>query len=634
MNKFKTILIFAALSIFTVTSFSQIKSGKDSTAVKDSVKVDSLSDATQNKLLHQQQMQHLDSLIKMQLQKELEDAEGDAQRTKELENKLNQIALDDSLRKAEQLRNIAKLKKNAVGFPVLLKNDTLFIIYTKTGSFKAADRASAISQRINKLYEDPFFNPDSLRIHETEYGYDILYNNETVILSVINLDALWFNKDPKDLSEEYLTTIKNDIAKARDEYSWINWLKRLGLVLLIIILLSIVIISINKLFRRIDRYLIKNKEKYLKGITVRDVKVLTPHHLLKFTLKATNILRLIVIILAIYFSLPVLFSIFPKTREIADTLIGWVLTPATGALLGILNYLPNLFTIIVIVFLFRYAIKGVKYFVEEIQKGNINIGGFHPDWAIPTFNIVKFLLYAFMIVLIFPYLPGSDSPAFQGVSVFIGVLFSLGSSSAISNMVAGLVITYMRPFKIGDRVKIGDVTGDVIEKSMLVTRIRTIKNEDITVPNSNVLSSSTINYTTNTKPEDPGLIVYSTVTIGYDVPWKDMHKALTDAALRTEMIQKTPPPFVLQTSLDDFYVSYQINAYTKDAGNQAVIYSQLHQNIQDCCNEAGIEILSPHYRAARDGNMVTIPAGYLDKDYTPPAFRVEQVKDNDKNKPA
>ncbi|MBE2206435.1 MAG: mechanosensitive ion channel family protein [Saprospiraceae bacterium] len=308
-----------------------------------------------------------------------------------------------------------------------------------------------------------------------------------------------------------------------------------------------------------------------------------------------------------------------------------VLTPAGGAMSAILEYLPNLFTVIVIYFIFRYAIKGVKYFFDEIRNGNINLSGFHSDWALPTFNIVKFLLYAFMVVLIFPYLPGSGSPAFQGVTVFIGVLFSLGSSNAISNMVAGLVITYMRPFKIGDRVKIGEVTGDVIEKSMLVTRIRTIKNEDVTVPNANVLSSSTINYTANTKPEDPGLIVHSTVTIGYDVPWKLMHKTLIDAALRTDLIIKDPSPFVLQTSLDDFYVSYQINAFTKDAGKQAVIYSQLHQNIQDCCNEAGIEILSPHYRAERDGNTVTIPSDYLDKNYEAPAFRVTQIK-NDENK--
>jgi small-conductance mechanosensitive channel len=210
---------------------------------------------------------------------------------------------------------------------------------------------------------------------------------------------------------------------------------------------------------------------------------------------------------------------------------------------------------------------------------------------------------------------------FRGVSVFIGILFSLGSSTAIANMVAGLVITYMRPFKIGDRIKIGDVTGDVVEKTLLVTRIRTIKNEIITIPNASVLSGNTTNYTS--EANEKGLIIHTTVTIGYDVPWKDMYQSLIEAALRTDMLLKEPNPFVLQTSLEDFYVTYQINAYTKEASKQALIYSNLHQNIQDVCNEKGIEILSPHYRAARDGNMTTIPPDYLSKDYKAPNFNVK-----------
>ena len=178
----------------------------------------------------------------------------------------------------------------------------------------------------------------------------------------------------------------------------------------------------------------------------------------------------------------------------------------------------------------------------------------------------------------------------------------------------------MRLFRIGDRVKIGDETGDVIEKSLLVTRIRTTKNEIVSVPNSTVMSSPTVNYSSETL--NKGLILHTTITIGYDVPWKDIHQALLTAADRTDLLLKEPKPFVLQTSLDDFYVAYQINAYTREANRQAGIYSHLHQNTQDCCNEAGIEILSPHYRAARDGSMSTIPANYLGQDYKVPSFNV------------
>jgi small-conductance mechanosensitive channel len=321
-----------------------------------------------------------------------------------------------------------------------------------------------------------------------------------------------------------------------------------------------------------------------------------------------------------------MFSIFPETENLTSQLIQWVLTPVLKTLNAVIAFLPDLFTIIIIYLFFKYTIKGLKYFVTEISRGNIRVNGFHQDWATPTFNILKFVLYAFMLVIIWPYLPGSDSAAFQGVSVFLGILISLGSSSAITNMVAGLVITYMRPFKIGDRVKIGDHVGDVVEKTMLVTRIKTIKNEDITVPNSAVLSGSTINYSSNTRNLTDGLIVHTTITIGYDVPWKKLHEVLINAALKVDLIKNDPKPFVLQTSLDDFYVSYQINAYTKFATKQAVIYSELHQNIQDACNEAGIEILSPHYRAARDGNTTTIPSEYLPEDYVAPAFRINKER--------
>ena len=269
------------------------------------------------------------------------------------------------------------------------------------------------------------------------------------------------------------------------------------------------------------------------------------------------------------------------------------------------EYLPNLFTIIVIVLVFKYSIRFVSYIFSEIDAGKLKINGFHEDWAIPTFSIVKFLLYAFMFIMIFPYLPGSDSGIFQGVSVFLGLLVSLGSSSAISNMVAGLVITYMRPFREGDRIKIGDVTGVVIEKTLLVTRLRTIKNEEITIPNSAVLSGNTTNFSVVAKSD--GLIIHTTVTIGYDVPWREVHAALLESAGRTANLISGRQPFVLQTSLDDFYVAYQLNVYTAVADAVAPIYSELHQHIQDVFAERGIEIMSPHYRAERDGNEITIP---------------------------
>lgn len=602
MNKFYKNLLLILLCSSCTLVFAQQKK-----PVADSLHTDSLHEVTERQLLQQQQEQQIDSLIKLRLQKELELSTGNDKRTKELEDKLQKIAVKDSIRNDAQLKRIETLKKVAKGSAVVPFGDTLFFIYNKIGSFDASDRAEAVTKRIRGLYADPFFKKELLKISETETGFDILYADEKLIFSITTLDALWVNKEKKELANDYLRKIVSAISKEKELNSLSSWLKRLALVAVIILGLTLLVYFINRLFKKSRVFLNKRKSEYFRGVVIRKLEILSPEKHFTFALQANNIIRVIVIILAVYLSLPLLFSVFPETKKWTDTLLGWILTPAKSALNGVLDFLPDLFTILVIYFIFRYVIKTIRYFSDEIGRENIHLNGFHPEWAEPTFSILRVFLYAFMFVLIFPYLPGSGSDAFKGVSVFIGVLFSFGSSSAISNMVAGMVITYMRPFKVGQRVKIGDVVGDVIEKTMLVTRIRTIKNEEITVPNATVLNNNTINYSANAQQEDTGLILHTTVTIGYDVPWKKMHEALILAAKRTSFLLHSPEPFVLQTGLDDFYVSYQINAYTREPAKQATIYSELHQHIQDCCNEAGIEIMSPHYRAMRDGNASTIP---------------------------
>jgi small-conductance mechanosensitive channel len=252
----------------------------------------------------------------------------------------------------------------------------------------------------------------------------------------------------------------------------------------------------------------------------------------------------------------------------------------------------------------KYILRFTKFIFNEISMGSIQINGFYKDWAEPSYKLTRILILAFALIIIFPYLPGSGSPAFQGISVFLGILFSLGSSSAVANMVSGIVLTYMMPFKVGDRVKISSTVGDVIEKNLLVIRVRTIKNEDITIPSSMVLGSHIINYSSSA--DSYGLILNQTISIGYDTPWRSVHDLLIKSALKTNGILNEPIPFVFQTQLNDFYVSYEINAYTRQPNQMANIYSELNQNIRDSFNSAGVEIMSPHYTSIRNGNKSTI----------------------------
>ncbi|THJ19474.1 MAG: mechanosensitive ion channel family protein, partial [Nitrospira sp. CG24E] len=359
---------------------------------------------------------------------------------------------------------------------------------------------------------------------------------------------------------------------------------------------------------------------YIPPIKIQKVEVLSTDQLATGVIALAKGLRVIATLFLLYVWLTAALGIFPWTRGISARLVEAVLTTFTAIGQAFATYVPNVISIIIIVYVTRYILKLISMVFTGIERGTIKFSGFHADWAQPTYMIVRFLVMVFAVIAIFPYIPGSQSDAFRGVSVFLGILLSFGSAGAISNIIAGAVLTYMHPFRNGDRVKIADTIGDVMERTLLVTRVRTIKNVDITIPNSMVLGSHLINFSSVAKEQ--GLILHTAITIGYDAPWKTVHALLIAAAKATTHILKTPEPFVLQTGLNDFYVTYEINAYTDQANKMATIYAELHQNIQDKFNEAGVEIMSPHYTQVRDGNQTTIPEQYLPKNYQAPSFRI------------
>jgi small-conductance mechanosensitive channel len=441
------------------------------------------------------------------------------------------------------------------------------------------------------------------------------------VLAVNNKDATYTELNRPQLAASYLNILKTKLGNYFTSNNTQTVVTNILEAIAVIVLLIVLIWALFKGSRWVKLKLLKAWETRIDKLAAQGAPVIYAHRLLPLVTGLLRIVRVIMIVILVYLALPVLFFIFPSSKPIAVQLLGYVVTPFKSILLAIVHYIPNLLTITVIYIVTRYIVKLVKFIANEIAQGNFTINGFYAEWALPTYNIIRVLLFAFMFVVIFPYLPGSDSKIFQGVTVFLGILFSLGSSSAISNMVAGIVLTYMRPYKIGDRIKVGEVMGDVIEKNLLVTRLRTIKNEDITIPNATILSGHTVNYSTVAKTM--GLVLNTTITIGYDVPWQTVHNLLISAAEATEGIMTDKKPFVLQTGLNDFNVSYQLNAYTALSNQMAAIYSRLHQNIQDKFNEAGVEIMSPHYTSLRDGNHIQIPDEYVAEGYSKPGFKVE-----------
>jgi len=527
----------------------------------------------------------------------------------------------EPLSKTDQL---SRLSEEEVRFD----GNVLFEIKTPIASFSPAQRAKAITERIEALSKDPLFRLDELRVTEVEEFAVIGYADRT-IMTISTMDARVAGKTtPLSLAQEYAEKIRNAIKEKQARYSARGIFLGILFVFISTVVLVAILILLKRIFPKIYRIVRSWKGTRVRSIVIQKFEALSADRIVGIIITCLKSFRIFLTVVIFYFYIPLVFSFLPWTQGYAGILFAYLAYPFKAVGNAILAYLPNLFYLAVIAVVTYYAAKLIQLIFNEIDRGNLVLRGFYQDWAMPTYKIVRFLVIAFAVVMAFPYLPGSESPAFKGVSIFLGVLFSLGSTSAVANVVAGVILNYTRAFSVGDRVRIGDVEGDITSKTLLVTHIRTVKNVEITLPNSTVLGGAILNFSTAAK--DSALILHTSITIGYDAPWRIVHELLIAAASATQHILKNPPPFVLQTALNDFYVSYQINAYTDHPHEMANIYSELHQNIQDKFNEGGVEIMSPHYTQLRDGNTTTIPENYRPADYSAPGLRISQL-DKDKS---
>ncbi len=372
-----------------------------------------------------------------------------------------------------------------------------------------------------------------------------------------------------------------------------------------LILIKVCYRLLNKLQLKLLVGLRKGRKKTLTGIKVGDYQLLDKRMQLHLFSLLIRVIKIGLFTIIIVFTLPMLFYLNPPTKVITSKIIGLLLLPLTKVVSGVIEYLPNLFAIIVITLTIRYTIRFMRYLAREIEESKLKVPGFYPEWASPTYNLFKIFLCLLGLIVVSPYLPGAGSAAFKGITIFAGFLISLGSSSYVGNMIAGFILTYMRSFQKGDRIMVDNTVGDVLERSLLVTRLKTPKNERVTIPNSKILSGSIINYTYSASQYM--VIVHTSITIGYDVDWRKVHRLLIASAIGIEEVLDTPEPFVLQKSLDDFYVTYEINAYTKKEKKMQKILSTLHENILDNFHSEGVEIMSPHYRVVRREEAPAIP---------------------------
>ncbi len=586
----KNLLFFVLFLFFFPASFTTQKHNAQDTVLLELKKI-----RESNNLLRIK-----DSIRSALLQEELGSMHNPkSAELKKYRSELQHIRTEDSLRIAEQKKNIDALRKKVQPYPVQLFHKTLFTIYSGLGPFSAQQRAGNAQEQIKKLYNDKLFFPDSLKI-QPKYEYINLTYNGRVVMSVSEEDALWANVSQDSLAAQYSKIISANIQESRKSHEFENTLQRWLLAFGIVIGFLLVTFLMRKIISMFTRKIIKINENDIRSMHIRQYKLISPRQIRVFLIRTLKWIHIALYLFCLYISLSLIFSIFPATEHWAYRLLHWIWIPVKDMAISLYHYFPNLLKMMVILILGRYVDKLLRFLSVEIEKGNLRIRNFYKEWAQPTYHIVRICLIAFVIIMIFPYLPGSDTSAFRGISVFFGVLLSLGSSTAIANTIAGFIITYMRPFKEGDWIKISDVTGEVIEKSALVTRLRTINNEDITVPNSMILTNKTINYSSST-PEK-GLIIPINIHVKFDVPFQKVNDLLIKAALMTEGILETPAPYVLKNAILETNVFYQLNAFTYQPQRMYYITSDLNQNILKVFSEAGIDLVTPQYFSVPDQN--------------------------------
>lgn len=479
-------------------------------------------------------------------------------------------------------------------------------------AFPAKLRARNIQKRIKAVANDETIELDAIKLVPKTDRTGIMAK-ETLIMNVVNADATYAGIDRNLLAEVYLDHIKESIKKYRQDRTHEVLLDNTLYVLAATILLILVLFGIRLGFRFLHNIFQQRYESRIKALEFKSVKILNEAQIKTTLWGVFTTVKVLMILVAAYLYLQFALSLLPWTRAFAYSLIDMTLKPLTVIGGGILEYTDNVMFLIILIIVVRYVLRMISMFFSALRGGRIKFSGFDPEWAWPTFRLIRIFIIAFAFVMAFPYIPGSESAAFKGVTLFFGVLFSLGSSTYISNIIAGYTMTYRRAFKVGDRIKIGDIVGDVDEIRLLVTHLRSLKNEEIVIPNSKILNTEVTNYSTIAKQQ--GLILHTMVGIGYEVPWRQVEAMLLMAAQRTTGLKTEPKPFVLQKSLGDFAVNYELNVYCDDANRMMSFYSDLHQNIQDVFNEFGVQIMTPSYVADTPTPKIVIKDDW----YTAPA---------------
>jgi len=456
----------------------------------------------------------------------------------------------------------------------------------------AAARAGRIAENIKALARDRTFRPETLRVEKLSTHTNIL-NGSTPVMAVTDPDAEIEGLDRSLLVDTYNDRIRRAVVEYRQARTSATLAASAGRAALGIVIAAAVLGLVLWLLRRGEAACDRGFHRQAGTLGTHTRLILRVEVIWKSLRGVFRGVRVAAILGVALFLLQYLLIQFPWTRAAGLRLFESISAPVDAVVQSIVATIPNLVFLAIIFLITRYALSIAKVYFNAVQTGRIRLQNFEPEWAHPTYNLVRLFAIGFALVIAYPLIPGSDSAAFKGLSILAGVMFSLSSSSAIANAIAGYMLIFRRAFRVGDRVKIGNVQGVVTDMRLQATHVRTIKNEIVTIPNAVILGIEVTNYSEPARQSK--LILHTEIGIGYEVPWRQVEAMLIAAANRTSNLLQDPPPFVLQLKLGDFSITYQINAYCDRSEGIPLILAELHRNILDEFNEHGVQIMTPSY---------------------------------------
>ena len=477
--------------------------------------------------------------------------------------------------------------------PVVMDGRSLFEL-RGASAFPAAQRAAEVSARIKAIAADASFDPSSLTVETSPIGIQIKAG-DTRILLLVEADAEREEIALGALGDVVRTRIRQAIESYRSERSAAVVKRAMIHAGVALVTTALLVVGFLIVTRLLIRFMERRYKRRIEALKIQSFQLVRTEQIFAILQGFLHLLRTVVVVAMIYLCAVYVLNLFVWTRPLGRNLVDYLVGPVEIVSGAMLDSVPNLVFIAIIFLLARISLRLTQVLFRAIEFGYVRFTSFEREWARPTYKLVRLAILAFALVVAYPYIPGSSSAAFQAVSIFAGVILSLGSSSIISNMIAGYSMIYRRAFAVGDWIQVGQSFGEVMDIRLLVTHLRSPKNESVVIPSSQILSCEVVNYSALAKQR--GLLLHTSVGIGYEVPWRQVEAMLIEAARRTEGLRREPLPFVLEKSLGDFAIIYELNAPCETPAVMPALYAKLHRNILDVFNEHGVQIMTPNYRA-------------------------------------